>query len=540
MNADGVPIPSFSLTQSPTGMTIDSTTGVISWMPTVAGNFDVIVAADNGATSDTQSFAIDVTNNQPTTSGIGNFNLNANASDQTINLFDSFDDSEQADSTLIYTIQSNSNPSLVSTTIDSVGGTLTLGITPNQIGSAALTVRATDIGGLFADASFTVQVTDVTPPTLTLLGNSQMMLLIGSLYDDPGTLAFDDVDGDITATVVRTGTVDTQQVGTYTLTYDVNDSSGNTAQSVTRAVTVIEMLESTSTLTSEGVHADLMWPALAGASWYHIVLVNDEGQVWLDVWQEADAVCNGYDCKFVINSEWLSDGLYSDDYQWYLQGWDGDFSPWYSGTFAVQVEPPLAPQIAVNPNQGRPTLSWNNDVRTLYIQIYIGQVNGEMSYLEWHKRSDLCDETICTLSPNVDLSAGTYEVYAQPWGPGGFASEDLEGWIGPVQFDLNFDPPEAVTGLLVEDTGGGTFDFSWQGTARATWYQIWVGTSEFHYQEWYLASELGCENLGDCQIAPNVIFPAGTYEWYVRAWGPGGFSFGGVIDGWAQGPMFQR
>jgi len=50
----------YSLTTSPTGMTINSNTGVISWTPTTAGSFDVTVEVSDDSKSDTQSFTITV------------------------------------------------------------------------------------------------------------------------------------------------------------------------------------------------------------------------------------------------------------------------------------------------------------------------------------------------------------------------------------------------------------------------------------------------------------------------------------------------
>ena len=50
----------YSLTTSPTGMTINSNTGVISWTPTAAGSFDVTVEVSDDSRSDTQSFTITV------------------------------------------------------------------------------------------------------------------------------------------------------------------------------------------------------------------------------------------------------------------------------------------------------------------------------------------------------------------------------------------------------------------------------------------------------------------------------------------------
>jgi len=50
----------YSLTISPIGMTINSTTGVISWTPAAAGSFDVIVEVSDGSKSATQSFTVTV------------------------------------------------------------------------------------------------------------------------------------------------------------------------------------------------------------------------------------------------------------------------------------------------------------------------------------------------------------------------------------------------------------------------------------------------------------------------------------------------
>jgi len=53
----------YSLTTSPTGMTINSTTGVINWTPAAAGSFDVTVEVSDGSKSETQSFTLTVDEN---------------------------------------------------------------------------------------------------------------------------------------------------------------------------------------------------------------------------------------------------------------------------------------------------------------------------------------------------------------------------------------------------------------------------------------------------------------------------------------------
>jgi len=58
--ATGNPVPTYTLTISPTGMTIITTTGLISWTPTATGSFSVTVEAVNAAGTDSQDFAITV------------------------------------------------------------------------------------------------------------------------------------------------------------------------------------------------------------------------------------------------------------------------------------------------------------------------------------------------------------------------------------------------------------------------------------------------------------------------------------------------
>lgn len=84
-------------------------------------------------------------------------------------------------------------------------------------------------------------------PTLTLLGASSLTLRFKQSFIDPGTHASDPEDGDITAQVVVSGTVNTELAGRYTLTYTVTDS-GNLTDATTRQVRVQENQAPTLTL----------------------------------------------------------------------------------------------------------------------------------------------------------------------------------------------------------------------------------------------------------------------------------------------------
>ena len=87
-----------------------------------------------------------------------------------------------------------------------------------------------------------VTSSDTTKPVITLLGVNPATVIEGSVYDDAGATATDNIDGIVSVTT--SGTVNTDTVGVYTITYTASDSSGNT-DTVTRTVNV--MAEATPT-----------------------------------------------------------------------------------------------------------------------------------------------------------------------------------------------------------------------------------------------------------------------------------------------------
>ena len=65
VTSTGSPAPTYSLTTFPAGMTINSSTGLISWPSPTGGAHDVEVAATNSAGTDTQSFQVNIASTPP-------------------------------------------------------------------------------------------------------------------------------------------------------------------------------------------------------------------------------------------------------------------------------------------------------------------------------------------------------------------------------------------------------------------------------------------------------------------------------------------
>jgi trimeric autotransporter adhesin len=81
---------------------------------------------------------------------------------------------------------------------------------------------------------------DNTAPVITLLGSTPVTISVGASYTDAGATASDNINGNITASIVTNNPVNINVVGTYTVTYSVTDLSGNAATQVTRTVNVTD------------------------------------------------------------------------------------------------------------------------------------------------------------------------------------------------------------------------------------------------------------------------------------------------------------
>ena len=89
-----------------------------------------------------------------------------------------------------------------------------------------------------------VMAVDVIPPVITILGrNPVTSLRVGSvMYKDAGAIATDNVDGNLTASILVNNPVNTSVAGTYTVTYSVTDAANNTG-TATRTVIVSNPLD---------------------------------------------------------------------------------------------------------------------------------------------------------------------------------------------------------------------------------------------------------------------------------------------------------
>ncbi len=105
----------------------------------------------------------------------------------------------------------------------------------SHIGENAVSLSVTDEAGNVSTCKAVVVVSDDTAPSITLNGQSTVLLLRGETYREQGAEATDNCEGGVEVEI--TGDVNTGKTGAYVVTYTAQDSSGNVAR-VTRTVEV--------------------------------------------------------------------------------------------------------------------------------------------------------------------------------------------------------------------------------------------------------------------------------------------------------------
>lgn len=113
-------------------------------------------------------------------------------------------------------------------------------VNSNFPGTYILTYDVSDAQGKAAtQKTRTVTVLQNNPPVITLLGDNSISITQGKTFSDPGATASDDHDGNLTGSIQVSGSVNTNTIASYTLTYNVMDSQGKPAITKTRVVNVV-------------------------------------------------------------------------------------------------------------------------------------------------------------------------------------------------------------------------------------------------------------------------------------------------------------
>ncbi len=223
--------------------------------PVATGTATITVTATDiaGQTAE-QTFSVSVTNPAPTTVGtMDNMtDLVANGNTQTVNVASNFSDLD----TLTFTATSDNTAIATVAVMDSV-----VTVTPVAVGTANITVTATDIAGQTAEQTFSVSVTNPAPTATGTMDNMTDLVENGSPQTVNVATNFSDPNDRLTFSVVSSNTaiatvtvmdsivtVTPVAAGTATITVTATDIAGQTAE---QAFTVSVQAEEVTTGTAD-------------------------------------------------------------------------------------------------------------------------------------------------------------------------------------------------------------------------------------------------------------------------------------------------
>jgi Domain of unknown function (DUF5011) len=125
-----------------------------------------------------------------------------------------------------------------------IGGYNSGTVNTGALGTYTISYVYIDSSGNTGSVDRTVQITDMTPPIVTLSGPNPATIIVGNSYTDPGASWTDNVDGSGTIATFNNGTLDTNNTGSYTISYAYTDAAGNTG-STNRSVNVVDTPDTT-------------------------------------------------------------------------------------------------------------------------------------------------------------------------------------------------------------------------------------------------------------------------------------------------------
>ena len=148
----------YSLTTSPTGMTINSSTGVITWIPTAVGSYEVTVEVSDLYRSTSQPFIIIVSATKLTSIVVlpANMSIPAGQTDTITSVTAYYDNGTEADIALTACIYESNNTQVtvtngkisVSTTCAATAATITVSYTEKDVTkSDTVNITITSSGG---------------------------------------------------------------------------------------------------------------------------------------------------------------------------------------------------------------------------------------------------------------------------------------------------------------------------------------------------------------------------------------------------------
>ncbi len=329
-------------------------------------------------------------------------------------------------------------------------------VNSNLLGNYYLQYSVTDSDSNTTTVEREVRVVDTTAPTISPTGNTIVTLEVGTTYSDQGATATDNYDPAVNV-VVGGDNVDTTTVGTYTVTYNASDSSGNAATQVTRTVNGVDTTAPTVTVNS----ANPLIISLGGAFSIpgYTTSDNSQGTVTVNVTENVNTnVTGAYTVEYsatdpsannhieildvYVGPEAIAgtDTSICKNDEIYLGSYSADPSYTYQWTSSPAVGTADGPSID---NPGQAYTRAVPQVTTLFTLTVTAKINGVdvvetddilVTVVDNPAASVIADTEICTgESIAVGATAVSGSTYEWSSSPAGFSSTAANPTFSPTQ-----------------------------------------------------------------------------------------------------------
>lgn len=108
----------------------------------------------------------------------------------------------------------------------------------SKLGTYEIVYQASDKAGNTSEKTRTIEVVDISKPSITLLGANHIEIVVNLDYEELGATAFDVIDGEIPVEIDNSE-LKPNEVGIYEIFYSATDQAGN-LNTIIRTVTVRE------------------------------------------------------------------------------------------------------------------------------------------------------------------------------------------------------------------------------------------------------------------------------------------------------------
>ena len=109
-------------------------------------------------------------------------------------------------------------------------------IDTNKEGRYAVYYKARNMFGIVKSIKRNIVVKDKESPKITLKGDNPIILGLDEKYVEPGYIATDNIEGDLTNNVVISDNIDIKNYGEYKIIYKVKDSNNHTTKKVRKVI----------------------------------------------------------------------------------------------------------------------------------------------------------------------------------------------------------------------------------------------------------------------------------------------------------------